>query len=152
MEVMTRVKEDDHKPRAYPLHEVCHSAMMRDLPFDDEPTALQTRQGSAGLDICRSPHEYARRAIHDARNALQIVVLNVHPVGPHLARPFFGRQLPASVFRGFTYCEYRELQEPRFKFSVITQFEAQLTEVADERIDRFIVPHPFGPHNIEPRV
>ena len=34
--VMTTVREDDHQPRAYLVHEGCQSAMLRDLP-DDAP-------------------------------------------------------------------------------------------------------------------
>ena len=35
--VVTTVREDDHQPRAYLVHEGCQSAMLRVLPFDDEP-------------------------------------------------------------------------------------------------------------------
>ena len=35
--VFTTVREDDHQPRAYLVHEGCQSAMLRELPFDDEP-------------------------------------------------------------------------------------------------------------------
>ena len=34
--VVTTVREDDHQPKAYLIHEGCQSAMLRDLPFDDE--------------------------------------------------------------------------------------------------------------------
>ena len=35
--VVTEVREDNHEPRAYLLHKSCESAMLRDIPFDDEP-------------------------------------------------------------------------------------------------------------------
>ena len=35
--VVTTVREDDHQPRAYLVHEDCQSAMLLALPFDDEP-------------------------------------------------------------------------------------------------------------------
>ena len=35
--VVTTVREDDHQPRAYLVHEGCQSTMLRELPFDDEP-------------------------------------------------------------------------------------------------------------------
>ena len=35
--VVTTVREDDHQPRAYLVHEGCQSVMLRDLPFDGEP-------------------------------------------------------------------------------------------------------------------
>ena len=35
--VVTTVREDEHQPRAYLVHEGCQSVMLRDLPFDDEP-------------------------------------------------------------------------------------------------------------------
>ena len=35
--VVTTVREDDHQPRAYLVHEGCQSVMLRDLPFDAEP-------------------------------------------------------------------------------------------------------------------
>ena len=35
--VVTTISEDDRQPRAYLVHEGCQSAMLRDLPFDDEP-------------------------------------------------------------------------------------------------------------------
>ena len=34
---VTTVREDAHQPRAYLVHEGCQSAMLLDLPFDDEP-------------------------------------------------------------------------------------------------------------------
>ena len=34
--VVTNIKEDQHAPRAYLLHESCQSALLRDIPFDDE--------------------------------------------------------------------------------------------------------------------
>ena len=33
---VTLPREDDHQPKAYLIHEGCQSAMLRDLPFDDE--------------------------------------------------------------------------------------------------------------------
>ena len=42
--VVTTVREDDHQPRAYLVHESCQSAMLIDLPFDDEPKP-ETRTG-----------------------------------------------------------------------------------------------------------
>ena len=35
--VVTTVREDDHQPRAYLVHEGCQSAMLREMPFDAEP-------------------------------------------------------------------------------------------------------------------
>ena len=35
--VLTTVREDDHQPKAYLVHEACQSATLRDLPFDDAP-------------------------------------------------------------------------------------------------------------------
>ena len=35
--VVTTVREDDHQPRAYLVHEGCQTAMLLDLPFDGEP-------------------------------------------------------------------------------------------------------------------
>ena len=35
--IVTTVREDDHQPRASLVHEGCQSAMLRELPFDDEP-------------------------------------------------------------------------------------------------------------------
>ena len=35
--VVTTVREDEHQPRAYLVHEGCQSVMLRDLPFDAEP-------------------------------------------------------------------------------------------------------------------
>ena len=35
--VMTTVREDDHQPRAYLVHEGCQSAMLLEIPFDDAP-------------------------------------------------------------------------------------------------------------------
>ena len=37
--VVTRVREDDHEPRAYLLHESCQSAMLLETPFGDEPAS-----------------------------------------------------------------------------------------------------------------
>ena len=37
--VLTTVREDDHQPKAYLVHEGCQSAMLLDLPFND---ALET--------------------------------------------------------------------------------------------------------------
>ena len=36
--VVTNVKEDQHEPRGYLLHESCQSAMLRDIPFNDDPS------------------------------------------------------------------------------------------------------------------
>ena len=33
--VVTTVREDDHQPRAYLVHEGCQSAMLREFPFDE---------------------------------------------------------------------------------------------------------------------
>ena len=35
--VVTTVRKYDHRPRAYLVRDGCQSAMLRDLPFDDEP-------------------------------------------------------------------------------------------------------------------
>ncbi len=35
--VVATVGEDDHRPKAYPVHDGCQSAMLSDLSFDDEP-------------------------------------------------------------------------------------------------------------------
>ena len=35
--VVTTVREDDHQPRAYLVHEGCQSAMLLEIPFDDAP-------------------------------------------------------------------------------------------------------------------
>ena len=42
--VVTAVREDDYQPKAYLVHEDCQSAMLRELPFDDEP-APETGRG-----------------------------------------------------------------------------------------------------------
>ena len=34
--VMTKIKEDNYAARAYLVHESCQSAMLLDVPFDDE--------------------------------------------------------------------------------------------------------------------
>ena len=34
--VVTKIKEDDYEARAYIVHESCQSAMLLDVPFDDE--------------------------------------------------------------------------------------------------------------------
>ena len=34
--VVTKIKEDNHQPRAYLVHEGCQNAMLRDLPFEDD--------------------------------------------------------------------------------------------------------------------
>ena len=34
--VVTKIKEDDCAARAYIVHESCQSAMLLDVPFDDE--------------------------------------------------------------------------------------------------------------------
>ena len=33
---VTTVREDDHQPRAHLVHEGCQSAMLSEIPFDDE--------------------------------------------------------------------------------------------------------------------
>ena len=35
--VVTTVREDDHQPRAYLVHESCQSTMLLDLPSNDAP-------------------------------------------------------------------------------------------------------------------
>ena len=42
--VVTTVREDEHQPRAYLVHEGCQSVMLLDLPFDGEPEP-ETRRG-----------------------------------------------------------------------------------------------------------
>ena len=42
--VLTTVREDDHQPMAYLIHEGCQSAVLRDLPFDDAPVP-ETEKG-----------------------------------------------------------------------------------------------------------
>ena len=35
--VITQVREDDHQPKAYLVHERCQSTMLLELPLADEP-------------------------------------------------------------------------------------------------------------------
>ena len=35
--VVKTVKEDDHEPRAYLVHEACQSTMLREMPFEGDP-------------------------------------------------------------------------------------------------------------------
>ena len=39
--VVTTVREDHHQPKAYLVHEGYQSAMLRDLPFDNDPKPEQ---------------------------------------------------------------------------------------------------------------
>ncbi len=64
--VVTTVREDDHQPRAYLVHESCKSAMLLEIPFDDEPAPETGKEGSR----CTSEHR-ARRvsSFHRHREA-----------------------------------------------------------------------------------
>ena len=43
--VVTTVREDDHQPKAYLVHDGCQSNMLREIPFDDEPVPETGKEG-----------------------------------------------------------------------------------------------------------
>lgn len=41
---VTTVREDDHQPRSHLVHEGCRSAMLSEIPFDDESEPETSRR------------------------------------------------------------------------------------------------------------
>ena len=45
--VVAKVKEDDHQPRAYLVHEGCQSALLKEIPFDDDSKQEENQEAAA---------------------------------------------------------------------------------------------------------
>ena len=62
MAVVTTVREDDHQPRAYLVHEGRQSAMLREIPYADSPKTEtgKDRRSTSDHGCLEFPHHGAQ--------------------------------------------------------------------------------------------